>query len=148
MGMNVQDFRRSGGLGCGELLLKEKGGKESIFPVHEELAEALNEYLAEANLGPEEPLFQTSRGRSRKLTGKRLSRFDAFKMIRRRLKDAALEGEIGCHSWRATGITLFLDAGGDLSTAQQLAGHSDISTTRLYQRFPGADPREIHRVRL
>jgi integrase len=40
------------------------------------------------------------------------------------------------HSFRATGITNFLDLenGGPLEVAQRIAGHADSRTTKLYDR--------------
>jgi hypothetical protein len=36
---------------------------------------------------------------------------------------AGLETEIGCHTFRATGITAYLKNGGKLEIAQQMAAH-------------------------
>lgn len=38
------------------------------------------------------------------------------------------------HSSRGTGITTFLENGGQLEQAQDIAGHADPRTTRLYDR--------------
>ncbi len=38
------------------------------------------------------------------------------------------------HSWRATGITVFLENGGAIEMAQYMAGHADTRTTKLYDR--------------
>jgi hypothetical protein len=38
------------------------------------------------------------------------------------------------HSFRATGITNFLENGGTLEVAQRIAGHADSRTTKLYDR--------------
>ena len=63
-----------------------------------------------------------------------MSACDAWRMIRRRAKAAGILTPIGCHSFRATGITNYLVNGGRLETAQQMAGHSDPRTTKLYDR--------------
>ncbi len=41
---------------------------------------------------------------------------------------------IGCHTFRATGITDYLTNGGKLEIAQHRAGHSNAKTTSLYDR--------------
>jgi integrase len=41
---------------------------------------------------------------------------------------------IGCHSFRATGITEYLRNGGKLEVAQQMANHESARTTGLYDR--------------
>jgi len=40
----------------------------------------------------------------------------------------------GCHSFRATGITVYLKNGGLLEHAQQMAAHESARTTKLYDR--------------
>ena len=53
--------------------------------------------------------FCTLGGRGRKLlTGDRMTRWDARRMIVRRAKNAGLLTRIGCRSFRATGITVYL----------------------------------------
>jgi hypothetical protein len=40
--------------------------------------------------------------------------------------------EIGCHTFRATGITAYLANGGALEHAQEMAVHGSPRTTKLY----------------
>jgi hypothetical protein len=40
----------------------------------------------------------------------------------------------GCHVFRATGITAYLEAGGTLENAQAMASHKSPRTTKLYDR--------------
>jgi integrase len=46
----------------------------------------------------------------------------------------ALKPRIGCHTFRATGITDYLTNGGHIEVAQRMAGHSNAKTTGLYDR--------------
>ena len=55
-------------------------------------------------------------------------------MIKRRAKAAALPYSTCCHTFRATGITTYLQNGGKLEVAQQMAGHESARTTGLYDR--------------
>jgi integrase len=41
---------------------------------------------------------------------------------------------VGCHTWRATGITIYLENDGRLEHAQQMAGHESVRATKLYDR--------------
>ena len=50
------------------------------------------------------------------------------------LRDAGIETKIGCHSFRATGITEDLCNGGKLEVAQQMANHESSRTTGRYDR--------------
>jgi site-specific recombinase XerD len=55
-------------------------------------------------------------------------------MIKRRAAKAGISRKISPHSFRATGITIYLDNGGLLEHAQEIAGHADPRTTKLYDR--------------
>jgi site-specific recombinase XerD len=115
---------------------REKGGKEKEIPVHHKLEEYLDAYLNAAKLSdqPQEPLFRSTRGRSRELGADGVSRKDAWAMLKRRLRDAGLSSIYSNHSFRAAGITNFLENGGNLEVAQRIAGHADSRTTKLYDR--------------
>ena len=41
---------------------------------------------------------------------------------------------LGCHSFRATGITVSFKNGGLLEPAQQMAAHESARTTKLHDR--------------
>src|SRR2546429_301185 len=47
---------------------------------------------------------------------------------------AGIATELGCDSFRATGITVYLKNGGLLEHAQQMAAHESARTTKLYDR--------------
>jgi hypothetical protein len=56
------------------------------------------------------------------------------RMIVRRAVQAGIITSIGCHTFRASGITVYLLNGGLLEYAQQMAGHESARTTKLYDR--------------
>ena len=56
-------------------------------------------------------------------------------MVRRRARRRpASRVKLGCHVFRATGITAYLEAGGSLENAQAMAAHESPRTTKLYDR--------------
>jgi integrase len=73
-------------------------------------------------------------GRTGTLTGKPMNRVDAWRMIQRRAAELGMRIRIGCHTFRATGITAYLEAGGTLENAQAMAAHESPRTTKLYDR--------------
>src|SRR5208337_715110 len=75
-----------------------------------------------------------SAGRTGALTDKPMNRVDAWRMIQRRAADLGTRVRIGCHTFRATGITAYLEAGGTLENAQAMAAHESPRTTKLYDR--------------
>jgi integrase len=74
----------------------------------------------------------------RSLNGGRIgvarTRQDAWRIIVRRARKAGLLTRLGSHSFRATGITVYLLNGGLLEYAQQMAAHESARTTKLYDR--------------
>jgi site-specific recombinase XerD len=118
------------------LRFSEKGGKEKEIPVHHKLESILDRYLdaAEIQDQPDSPLFLAARGKTRELTNHGIDRVAAWMMVKRRLKDAGLPTIYSNHSFRAAGITNFLENGGNLEVAQRIAGHADSRTTKLYDR--------------
>ena len=120
--------------------LHEKGGKFHEVPAHHTAEKYLDEYIEAASIAEEKnkPLFRSTRGRSRELTARAMSRFDAYKMIRRRAEDADISSEIACHTFRATGITEYLRNGGTIEHAQAIAAHESPRTTKLYDRTSDA----------
>jgi len=136
--MRVEDFFVQGRRGW--VRLHEKGGKEHEMPTHHNLDRYLEEYIAAAGIGKDSkqdrkgPLFRTVKGRTGELTTNPLLQSDVWRMIRRRASQAGIETEIGCHTFRATGITAYLKNGGRLEIAQQMAAHESARTTGLYDR--------------
>ena len=118
------------------LRFREKGGKTHEMPAHHTLEEYIDAYLGAAGIGDDKkaPLFRAALGKTGRLTERGLSRHNAFQMIRRRAKDAGIRVAIGCHSFRGTGITIYLQNGGELEMAQRMAGHASPRTTKLYDR--------------
>jgi site-specific recombinase XerD len=116
--------------------LHEKGGKRHEMPAHHKLEAFLDEYLdAAGHRGDgKSPLFRSAIGMSSTLTAAAMSRVDAYRMIRRRTAEAGYQVKLGCHVFRAIGITAYLEAGGTLENAQAMAVHEGPRTTKLYDR--------------
>jgi integrase len=133
------------------LRLHEKGGKRHEVPCHPTLEEYLNAWIAAAGCLPRQnggPLFRTmSRGDG--LSDRPMSRFDVLHMIKRRAEAAALPYSTGCHTFRATGITTYLQNGGTLEHAQAIANHESPRTTKLYDRTrEELSFEEVERIRI
>jgi site-specific recombinase XerD len=137
--MNVEDYYPQGKRWW--VRLHEKGGKQHEMPAHHLLEHFLDAYLTalrdevRGELDKGSPLFRTLGGRRRKqLTVARMARQDARRMIVRRAVAAGIITKLGCHTFRATGITVYLLNGGLLEYAQQMAAHESARTTKLYDR--------------
>ena len=131
--MKVEDYYTQNRRGW--VRLHEKGGKVTELPCHHNLEQFLEEWLLRTGLlgEPTAPLFSTMP--HGKLTGRHLmAQAEVYQMIRRRAIAAGIGTKISCHSFRATGITVYLQNGGKLEVAQQMAGHESARTTGLYDR--------------
>jgi len=118
------------------LRLHEKNGKVNEMPCHHKLEEYLDAYIKAVGIADDRkgPLFRSAIGKTKKLGPGAMSRTDVWYMVRRRAADAGIETAIGCHTFRATGITDYLTNGGRIEVAQRMAGHSSAKTTGLYDR--------------
>ena len=134
LAMNVKDvFRMEDRLW---LRLHEKGGKELEIPCHHNLESYLSAYVAEAGIhgDREGPLFR-SLDRDGSLSERRFNRHSAWEMLSRRARAAGITTPICNHSFRATGITAYLEnPEARVEVAQYLAGHAKTETTKLYDR--------------
>ncbi len=134
LAMNVKDvFLTDGRLW---LRLHEKGGKVLEVPCHHNLETYLRDYIEEAGIAPDRdgPLFRAL-NRDGSLSDRRLIRQRAWEMLRRRARAAGISTDVCNHSFRATGITAYLEnPEARVEVAQYLAGHADPKTTKLYDR--------------
>ena len=118
------------------LRLHEKRGKIHEVPVHSKAREAVDEWLLASGLGsnPSAPLFPAF-GKNKKTPELRhMDRTSVWKLVQARAHASGLKKRVCCHSFRATGITEYMNAGGSLDIAQRMAGHSQLSTTKIYDR--------------
>jgi site-specific recombinase XerD len=148
--MKVKDLRPRGA--GWTVRLHEKGGKQHAMPCHHALAEVLRAYIDAAGIAEDRKgwLFRTARGHNGStLSAKPMSQPDAWRMIRRRAAAAGIIAPIGCHTFRATGITAYLSNGGALEHAQEMAAHESPRTTKLYDRTKERLTQdEVKRIRL
>ena len=148
LGMNVEDYYQRGKRWW--LRLHEKGGKHHEVPSHPKLERYLDAYLAVTKIADRkgEPLFR-SLDRRHRLTGRRLTAREALAMIKRRARAADLGEAICCHTFRATGITNYLENQGTLEKAQAIAAHASPRTTKLYDRTRDqVDLGEIEKIQI
>ena len=138
LAMRVEDYFPQGKRWW--LRLHEKGGKNHEMPVHHTLEAYLDAYVQAAGIGEDKkgPLFRAALAKNGGLSERPLVRRNALEMIYRRAKQAGIATRIGCHTFRATGITIYLTNGGTLEKAQMMAAHESPRTTKLYDRTSDA----------
>lgn len=134
LGMKVEDYYTEGRRGW--LRLHEKGGKRHALPAHHHAENYIDAYIVAAGIAGEKksPLFRSAAGKTQKLTGRAMDANDALRMVKRRAKAVGLPETTCCHTFRATGITVFRQNGGTVEEAQHIANHESPKTTMLYDR--------------
>jgi site-specific recombinase XerD len=133
--MNVEDYWQNGKRWW--LRLHEKGGKHHEVPAHHNAEAYLDAYVHAAGITGDRhsPLFRTfNRKAGRFVTGHRMNANDVLRMIKRRARKIGLPVNTCCHTFRATGITAYLENGGTIEKAQAIAAHESPRTTKLYDR--------------
>ncbi|QDV83712.1 tyrosine-type recombinase/integrase [Planctomycetes bacterium TBK1r] len=129
------DFYDLGDQYC--LRFAEKGGKSQEIPVRHDLQKFIFDYLTEGGMeyaDKSKPLFRTTIRKTKKLTQNAMTAGDMARMVKRRLRKASLPARLSPHSFRVATITDLLSQGVPLEVVQNLAGHADPRTTRLYDR--------------
>jgi integrase/recombinase XerD len=124
------------------LRLEEKRGKIHEVPVHSKAKEAIDKWLEISGLysNPDAPLFPAF-GKDKKTFARdktnqlrHLDRTGIWRLVQTRTRACGIKKRFGPHSFRSTGITEYLNQGGSLDMAQRIAGHSQLSTTKIYDR--------------
>jgi integrase/recombinase XerD len=133
--LRLQDFYEASDQYC--LRFADKGGKSREIPVRHDLQGFMFQYLETARLQEADkssPLFRTAIRRTRQLTTNAMTSGDMARMIKRRMRAAGLPSRLSPHSFRVATITNLLSQNIPLEDVQNLAGHADPRTTRLYDR--------------
>ena len=128
-GLNLEDLDRAEGW----IRVRGKGRKERQVPLPRQAAEALERYLNERPVVPEERgLFLNHRGG--RLTDRGISLIVKF-------YSTYLAGDpsVHPHSFRHAYATHLLSAGADLRAIQELLGHARLSTTQKYTQVSLTD---------
>jgi integrase/recombinase XerD len=108
------------------LLIRGKGDKERIVPIHDNLLEALRSWRDKAvKKRPGDPLFPGYRGQA-------LRPRSIEKIVLRAGETAGLERRLTPHMLRHTFATRLLGAGVGIRVIQVLLGHASIATTQIY----------------
>ena len=110
---------------------KGRTDKSEIVKVSDQVERLIRAYLAErGEQDPKAPLFASLSDRN---NGGRLTTNSISRIVKNRLRACGLDSDrLTAHSLRHTGITLALLHGSTLAEAQQMARHSSINTTMIY----------------
>ena len=111
-----------------------KGAKAHSLPITGAARDYIDTYIDVCGLLDSKAALFQSANRNGVLTGRPYDRGNSRRMVARRAKVLGISGKTKNHTFRVTGITHFLEEGGRLDDAQDIANHADSSTTRRYDR--------------
>jgi integrase/recombinase XerD len=133
IGMTIEDYFQQGKRWW--FRFHEKGGKLHEVPAHHKAEAHVDAWIEAAGIGEARkfPLFRTF-DRNGRVTTRPLYQSDVLRMVKIRGKAIGLPDSTCCHSFRATGITVYLENGGTIEKAQAIAAHASPRTTKLYDR--------------
>jgi integrase/recombinase XerD len=139
--LTVTDYNERGGTRW--LRFQEKRGKKHEVPVHSKAKEAVDLWLERSHLAsnPSAPLFPSFGKNRETIEPRHLDRRSVLKLVEKRARTSGILKRVCCHSFRATGVTEYMNSGGTIEIAQRIAGHTSPATTRIYDRSGGpVDP--------
>jgi integrase/recombinase XerD len=128
------------------VLVFGKGSKERLVPIGEMAIKALTEYIER-----ERPLIDSrGRGAGRVFLNLRdgapVTRMGIWKILRKYALLAGLESnKVHPHILRHSFATHLVENGADLRSVQEMLGHADIATTKIYSNLNSETLRQIHR---
>ncbi|MBG6240228.1 integrase/recombinase XerD [Mycetocola sp. CAN_C7] len=123
--------------------LRGKGNKERIVPLGRFAREALDAYLVRSR-----PVFSVRGAATPALfvgiRGQRVSRQNAWLIIRSAAERAGLSAHVSPHTLRHSFATHLLQGGADVRVVQELLGHSSVATTQIYTMVTADTLRDMY----
>jgi integrase/recombinase XerD len=120
------------------LVVRGKGGKERMIPLHDAARIAVNTWLTARSAAlrrkkATSPWLFPSHGGSGHLTRQRLGQ-----LLKKLAAGAGIDrAKVSPHVLRHAFATHLLDHGADLRSVQKMLGHADIATTQIYTHVAG-----------
>ncbi len=133
--LSVEDLHQNRGFDS--LRIVRKGGRRDALAIHPNVAQRIRAYFEAAGHGDDldGPMFRPLSHNRKLQESRRYMDPDAIdRVLRKHATAIGLSRGYSAHSMRATFITTALENGATLDDVQRAAGHSEPSTTKLYDR--------------
>jgi integrase/recombinase XerD len=119
-----------------------KYNKDRVVPIGERALFWLDKYLVELRPllvlhNESDHIFLTRQGRP--IRPKHLTR-----MLHEHVKKAGISKSGSCHIFRHTMATLMLEGGADIRFIQEMLGHENLDTTKIYTKVSIGKLKEVH----
>jgi integrase/recombinase XerC len=125
---NIGDIDFSGK----RILVKGKGKKERIVPLHDTITVKIKHYLSVIPNMLQEGYFPNCDALILNRRGGRLSSRNILALVKQYLKKCGLPETFSPHSFRHSCASHLLAGGADLRAIQNLLGHESLATTQKY----------------
>lgn len=122
--LKVEDFDFEEGF----ITILGKGNKERIVPIAPRTTSLVKHYLRHFDI--ESGLLFTKRGND----SEPMSRISVTNLTKDIARRAGISSTVSAHVMRHSYATHMLENGCDMATMQELLGHSDMKTTKIYAR--------------
>ncbi len=133
VGMDLADVDRHNSL----IRLRGKGNKERVVYLNEACLEALDAYLP-VRIKPDGPMDVNALFVSERHN--RINAQTVKKLVEKHLAAASLSGRgFSAHKLRHTAATLMYQNGVDIRTLQEVLGHEQLDTTKIYTHIGDAN---------
>ncbi|GAB1266556.1 hypothetical protein NBRC116492_33660 [Aurantivibrio infirmus] len=129
----------------GKIELTGKGNKARVTWPDKGTWQAINDWLSFRG-SDEGPLFYPVNKGGRVVVQNKLTDQAVYNVITKRVTQAALSVGASPHDFRRSFVTVLLDHGKDINTVRNMAGHSSVDTTALYDRRPELEMRKAQEV--
>ncbi len=138
VGMNTDDFGRDMRL----VKIRGKGDKQRVIPIVDRIREEIVYFMkknSEENIcdSAGNALFLSMKGR-------RISRTEVYRVVRRFLSESGVDGKCSPHVLRHTFATQLMNSGVDMRQIQELMGHSSLSSTQIYTHSSIVSLKEVY----
>ncbi len=118
-------------------------GKTRVIPIYPRAIRILSEYLLTIRprmvASPEENALFVN------VNGEPMSRQGFWKIIKHYKESAGIEKDITPHTLRHSFATHLLENGADLHSVQEMLGHADVSSTRIYTNIVNQHIKEVYK---
>ena len=126
IGLDRDDFSAA----SATLRVRGKGDKERVVPLLAEAVAKIEAHIARIERQnicrtPEKALFLSDSGR-------RISRSTVYRLVRKELAQADVQGKKSPHVLRHTFATHLMNGGADMREIQELMGHATLQATQVY----------------
>lgn len=116
--------------------------KKRAIPIYKEAADSVTTYLTLAR--SKLPSIQSENALFVNAGGRRLSRQGFWKIVKGYAEQAGIKKRITPHTLRHSFAAHLLENGADLKYIQEMLGHSDISSTQIYEQIVSNECRSIY----